>query len=134
MDDLLQAKAVELFELLLCHRFMCLPVCVGTCPELLSCSQLHFSACLAPADMKPFTESITRERQQLNSSMETLFPVMLSEWQQHFAVFVQVSTDLMDTVLISYEACVKVLSHHSLCMPSAIKIDTSICAQAGSVI
>ena len=42
--------------------------------------------------MKPFTESITRERQQLNSSMETLFPIMLSEWQQHFAVFVQVST------------------------------------------
>ena len=139
--------------------------------QVYSSGHLHFSAYLATADMKPFTESITRERQQLNSSMETLFPVMLSEWQQHFAVFVQVNTNLMllvchvgsfglhrtmtailmfryvnsdswpnagfavpqsstDTLLFSYEACIKLLALLSLCMSPAMQSDTSTCAQS----
>ena len=86
-----------------------LPVCVEGCPLLHLCGELHSSACLAPADMKPFTESITRERQQLNSSMETLFPVMLSEWQQHFAIFVQVSTKcVLLSALLAMLYCIAV--------------------------
>ena len=80
---------------------------LSAAPLLQLCVQLHFSACLAPADMKPFTESITRERQQLNSSMETLFPIMLSEWQQHFAMFVQVSTCLvLSSALLAALYCI----------------------------
>ena len=109
MENLLHPKAIKLSCYLLCHCFMHMPGCVCGGPLLLLRGQLLFSACLARADMKPFTESITPERQQLNSSMETLFPVMLSEWQQHFAVFVQVSTNpVLLSALLATLHCIAV--------------------------